>query len=209
MPRKPNTDTRRAEIVAALLAVISEHGYEKATIQVIAREAGLAPGLIHYHFKNKKEILVDLVKTLAQYARERFLRLAESAKTPQEKLRAYIQGRLARGEGSNPDAVAAWVIIGAEAVRQVEVREVYQEAIASEMDAVRHLLEAYLAERGKRRKNAPRLAAALLAFMEGAFQLASAARDVMPSGYAAETAMQLAERFIDGEPDAGKGRRQN
>jgi TetR/AcrR family transcriptional repressor of bet genes len=37
--------------------------------------------------------------------------------------------------------------------------------------------------------------------MEGAFQLASAAPDAMPAGFAADTATQLVRRFIDAEPD--------
>ena len=48
--------------------MIARHGYEKATIQAIAAQAGLAPGLIHYHFKNKQEILVSLIGTMAQAA---------------------------------------------------------------------------------------------------------------------------------------------
>src|SRR5258705_12243659 len=40
MPRKPNTDLRRAEIVAALLSVIAARGYDQSTVQAIAQEAG-------------------------------------------------------------------------------------------------------------------------------------------------------------------------
>ena len=39
--------------------------------------------------------------------------------------------------------------------------------------------------------------------MEGAFQLASAAGDVMPQGYAADMALELVRRFAAAEPDAG------
>ena len=123
MARKSNTEQRREEIVAALLAVVAENGYEKATIQAIAQQAGLAPGLIHYHFKNKEEILLHLVKSLAELSRARYLECAGTAATPQQKLKAYIDARLAKGKGANPDAVAAWVIIGAEAVRQPSRRK--------------------------------------------------------------------------------------
>ena len=64
MSRRPNTDKRRAEIVKALLAAMAEHGYEKATIQLIAQKAGMAPGLLHYHFASKREMLLELVKAL-------------------------------------------------------------------------------------------------------------------------------------------------
>ncbi len=56
MERK-STDARRAEISQALLRVMAEHGYVKATISKIAEEADVTPGLIHYHFANKQAIL--------------------------------------------------------------------------------------------------------------------------------------------------------
>jgi TetR/AcrR family transcriptional repressor of bet genes len=199
MSRKSNTEQRRKEIADALLAVMAEQGYEKATIQAIAQKAGLAPGLIHYHFKSKGEILIYLVKSLALLSRERYQHFSESATTPQERLKAYIDGRLAKGQGASPEAVAAWVVIGAEAVRQPEVRQVYQEIMAAELALLNTLLKACFVDQGKRSRNVPRLAAGMLAFMEGAFQLASAAQDIMPEGYAATTAAQLVQRYIDGE----------
>jgi len=202
MPRKPNTDQRRAEIVAAMLSVIASSGYDKATIQAVARQAGLAPGLIHYHFASKREILLALVDTLAGYIQARYSQAAGSAATPADKLRAYLNARLAHGKGANPQAVAAWVVIGAEAIRDAKVREAYQAAIAAEMTLLRSLLAAYMAEEGKSGSGAPRLAAVLMAFIEGAFQLSSAAREAMPKGYAADSAMQLVERVVSGEPRA-------
>ena len=137
---RPNTEQRRVEIVDALLTTIAEHGYAKATIQLIAQQAGLTPGLLHYHFKTKAEILMELVKTLVTRFSQRYALFSERAKTPEERLIAYINARLAKGEGANPTAVAAWVMIGAEAVRQPEVREIYQKAIAAEFALLQGLL---------------------------------------------------------------------
>jgi TetR/AcrR family transcriptional repressor of bet genes len=204
MSRRSNTEQRRAEIVYALLAAMAEYGYEKATIQLIAQKAGLAPGLLHYHFKTKAEILLELVKTLAELSRRRYFEFAESATNPEGKLHAYINARLGKGQGADPKAVVAWVVIGAEAVRQPEVREVYEEAVRAEMVLIQSLLSACLKEKRKQVKNVQRLAAGLLAFMEGAFQLASAAPDAMPTGYAAATAIQLVQRYIDAEPKSSK-----
>ncbi|MES3020748.1 MAG: TetR/AcrR family transcriptional regulator [Pseudomonadota bacterium] len=202
MSRRPNSEQRRAQIVGALLSTMAEHGYEKATIQLIARQAGLAPGLLHYHFKTKVEILVELVKTLAELSRARYEGLAGAAVTAEQRLLAYIKARLGTGEGADGHAVAAWVVIGAEAVRQPEVRRVYQEAVGAELALIESLLGGCMREQRKRLDKVPFLAAALLAFMEGAFQLASAAPGVMPPGFAAGTAEQLVRRYIDAEPKA-------
>jgi TetR/AcrR family transcriptional repressor of bet genes len=196
MSRKSNTGQRRAEIVAALLASMAEHGYEKSTIQLIAHKAGLAPGLVHYHFKTKAEILHELIKTLASLSHQRYLAFAEPAVSADDKLRAYINARLAKGDGADPAAVAAWVVIGAEAVRQPEVRAIYQEVVRAEASLIEELLGACFSARGKAVGNFKPLAAALLALIEGAFQLASAAPDVMPVGYAAAMAIDLVEAYI-------------
>ncbi|ATQ74275.1 hypothetical protein CR152_06975 [Massilia violaceinigra] len=202
MSRKPNSEQRRAQIVQALLDTMAEHGYEKATIVLIARRADLTPGLLHYHFHSKADILLALVKALAAAAQQRYLALAQNTLDADQRLKAYIDARLGLGEGADPGAVAAWVVIGAEAVRQPEVRAAYQHAVDTEMALLRELLSASLAAQGKITANAHALAAALLAMMEGTFQLASAAPASMPMGYAAPMAAQLVRRFIDAEPPA-------
>jgi len=199
MTRKSNTEQRRSEIVRALQTTLARHGYEGATIQLIAAEAGLSPGLIHYHYRDKREILIGLIAALHDYVQQRFARVAEGVSEPRQRLRAYIDARLGLGRGAQPDAVAAWVAIGAEAIRQPEIREVYQEAIAAELRLVRDLIADYLESEHKSRDSAPRLASVLMAFFEGAFQLSAAARRVMPKGYAADAAMQLVECFVERE----------
>lgn len=200
MPRKANTGQRRAQIVQALASVMAQVGYEKATIQAIAGQAGLAPGLIHYHFRNKQEILVSLVQSIADYARERFAGIAEQAGSPDERLRAYLHARLDLGPGADPERARAWTMVGAEAVRQPEVQAVYQEAVAAELDGLAALLRACLQARGRGGRSARDLAAGLMAFMEGAFQLSVSAAAVMPRGYAARTAWRFAAQGLEAEP---------
>ena len=93
-PSIANTEHRRAAIVSAMLPVMAQHGYERATIQAIAREAGLTPGLIHYHFKSKQEILVSLVKAIMEYARARFEHAAAGSLKPMEIGRASCRERV-------------------------------------------------------------------------------------------------------------------
>jgi TetR/AcrR family transcriptional repressor of bet genes len=200
-PRQ-STEVRRQEIVRALQQVIARSGYAGATIQAIAAAAGLAPGLVHYHFRDKREILVALVESLAGYARARFERRAAVAKTPQARLRAYIDARLAYGDDAQPDAVAAWVMIGTEAVRDPDVREVYQRTIAQELDTIGKLIRATLLASKRRTLRSKALAAALLAYTEGVFILASSARELIPTGFAADMASEWVQRYVDAEPAA-------
>jgi TetR/AcrR family transcriptional regulator, transcriptional repressor of bet genes len=199
MPRKPNTEVRRQQIVDGLLRTIAGQGYTGATIQAIASASGLAPGLVHYHFRDKREILVTLVEQLTAYASQRFQARATTSAGAEGRLRAYIDARLAYGSDANPDAVAAWVMIGAEAVRDPDVREVYQRAVRQEMSLIRKLLRAYLVESGRRVRKLDALAAALLAFVEGVFVLASNARAIVPTGFAADMAAEWIKRYVAAE----------
>lgn len=62
---------KRHQIVDAALRVMSEKGYDKASIKDIATEAGITPGLVHYYFSNKQEILISvLMETSKQYTQE-------------------------------------------------------------------------------------------------------------------------------------------
>jgi TetR/AcrR family transcriptional repressor of bet genes len=195
MPRKSNTEDRRTEIVIAMMKVVAANGYERATIQQIANAADLTSGLLHYHFSNKQEILIALAQYLAGYVRQRFEQLAADATGAEDRLRAYLDARLGFGEGSSVDAVGAWVVIGSEAIRQPEVREVYQEAIAFEMKLVKGLLVDYLEQRKKSTRDVGKLTAVVLAFIEGAFQLSRTADRIMPRRYAANAAFEIVERF--------------
>jgi len=198
MPRPSNTKVRREQIIQALLQVMAKTGYEKASIQNIAKAAGLSSGLIHYHFKTKQEILIELIDTISELVQCRYEAFLKQAKTPKDQLFAFINARLSKGQGSSPSTVAAWVVIGAEAVRQPEVKEVYQKSIDAQLTLLTKLLSATAQEASvkKSKKELKQFSAMLLATIEGAFQLSSAASDVMPKDYAATTVSKSIECFL-------------
>ncbi|WAH39344.1 TetR/AcrR family transcriptional regulator [Alicyclobacillus dauci] len=49
-------------LIEAAYHVLAENGYEATSIKDIAREAGVSPGLVHYYFSNKEELLTAVVK---------------------------------------------------------------------------------------------------------------------------------------------------
>jgi AcrR family transcriptional regulator len=50
-------------ILSAAANVLSRHGFSGATIARVAKEAGVSRGLLHYHFKNKEEMLATVLQT--------------------------------------------------------------------------------------------------------------------------------------------------
>jgi TetR/AcrR family transcriptional repressor of bet genes len=197
MPRPSNTEERRQQLVEALLRVMAERGYEGASVGAVARAAGLSPGLVHYHFADKQEMLLALVEQLAGRARERLAaRLARAGEEPRAQVDAFIDAFLATGPDADPAAVAGWVTISAEAIRQPEVRAAYEGVVRADLAH----LEALVARvTGKRRARA--VAAGLFAAVQGYFVLAASAPGLVPPGSAAGTVRRMAAGLLDG-PEA-------
>jgi AcrR family transcriptional regulator len=67
--RRASPEARRAQILVAALRCFSEKGYYEATMDDLAREAGLSKGSLYWHFKSKAEVFAGL---LAAYTLELF-----------------------------------------------------------------------------------------------------------------------------------------
>lgn len=58
MTKKESKDKRMAEIIQAAVDEFLEKGYESASMEGIAKRAGISKGGLYYHFKSKDEILL-------------------------------------------------------------------------------------------------------------------------------------------------------
>ncbi len=193
MARPSNKDVRREQIVDGLRRVMARKGYERATIAAIAEAAGLTTGLVHYHFKSKQAILLELVDRLAGGLQQRYETLAGEA-APEDRLAAFIDSHLSTGEGADAEAVACWVTIGSEALRQPEVGEVYRRLMGRQRD---HLVE-LLGSLPTPPDCPEEAAAAILAAIEGCYQLAAAAPELVPRGFAARSLRAMTAGLLAG-----------
>ncbi|HYO56531.1 TetR/AcrR family transcriptional regulator [Archangium sp.] len=200
MARPSNTEERRQQIVEGLLRVMAERGYERASIAEIAKAAGLSSGLVHYHFTEKQEILLSLVEQLAGRVRERVKARVERVKGgARTQVDAFLEAFLATGDDADPASVAAWVTISAEAVRQPEVRAVYEKVVRADLEHLEELAGAVI---GRRRARAA--AAGLFAAVQGYFVLSAAAPGLIPPGSAVGTVKRMAAGLLDAaEPPEG------
>src|SRR5689334_13872295 len=64
-PTGEKTWTHRADnrerLIAAGYTVLSEKGYEATTVKEVAHVAGVSPGLFHYYFASKDELLLAVL----------------------------------------------------------------------------------------------------------------------------------------------------
>ena len=199
MPRAQNTAIRRQEIIQGLMTVMAQVGYEGATIPLIAKAAGLTPGLIHYHFDSKKSILIGLIDYLSETVQWRFSELLHEA-GGEAQVRAFIEAHVGLGKGADPRAVACWISIGAEAVRQPEVRAEYQRVTKTQLDTLEEICAQSLIEAKRRVKKKREIALSIFCAIEGAYRLLVSAPDLIVPGFAAPAITQMALGLISAQP---------
>lgn len=58
----------RDKLIAAAFRVVARDGLDAASVKAIAAEAGVTPGLLHYHFPTKERLIADAMDVaLADY----------------------------------------------------------------------------------------------------------------------------------------------
>jgi TetR/AcrR family transcriptional regulator, transcriptional repressor of bet genes len=192
--RTERAPERRQQIVQAMLEVVAERGYEGASVAEVARRAGLAPGLVHYYFRDKLALGVALIDRLGEVAAER-----EAERLPRApeggRALSLVDAYLARGSGEAPAAVACWVALGAEAVRRPEMRQAYGRVlgeVAARLGALL-CLDGVSTPAGARRD-----AAAIVAAIQGYFLLSVTAGALVPEGSAAEAVRAMVKGLRGG-----------
>jgi len=197
MGRPSNTVQRRLEITRALEQVMAGQGYSGATIAEVARVAGLNPGLVHYHFKTKQEILLALIERIAQTLERRYQkRVAQAGGEPVAELVAFIQAHLAFGADADPALVGAWVTIGAESIAQAEVRRVYTRELRRRSIELRRLCRRALKARRGSGRGASDMSLAIASAIEGVYLTSVAAPGLITRGSGARSVIQMARGFL-------------
>jgi TetR/AcrR family transcriptional repressor of bet genes len=169
---------------------MSTVGYERASTKSIAAKAGLAPGLVHYHFKSKQEILLALIDRLIEDAEDRFEQAMMTDESCKAKLTAFVTTRVGLGATADAEQVKAWVSILAEAMAQTKVRN----RVSKWLSGDHSHLSTLLAEAGS--ATPAEHAATLLAMILGSFSLFAINVNGIPRGYAEPQILQWLDLAI-------------
>jgi TetR/AcrR family transcriptional repressor of bet genes len=211
MARPSNTAERRIQIARALLRVMAKTGYAGASVADVAKVAKIAPGLIHYHFKNKLEILLVAIDELAHdYEARLDRRLAEVSGRPGNELRAFVDAHLRLGGDADPEALACWIDISGEALREPRVKKAFAKVMIGAASRLTEILKRGVAI-GTFSCDEPEAAsAAILATIQGYYAIGATARDVIPRGSAAGALHAMCEGLVGaGAPEARAARRRS
>jgi TetR/AcrR family transcriptional repressor of bet genes len=197
MPRPRNTDQRRAQIVSGFMRIMAERGYDGTSVAEAARAAGLTQGLVHYHFKSKQEILVAALSQLVeQHDAQLTQRLEEVPNGPGSEVDAFIDFHLGLGADANPEALACWIHMSGEALRQAEVRSEWEKALTATAERLTEIIHLGIAQGVFDCESAQASATAIVAAIQGYFVLAATARSVIPKGTAAPSVKRMAQGLL-------------
>jgi AcrR family transcriptional regulator len=96
---EPSEDQQqtRERIIAAASKVLAEKGYDATTLREISREAQAAPGLVHYYFGGKDQLLVEVLQATGRRFQQSMERLVQQVPGDQS-LEAVLTQIFARVE---------------------------------------------------------------------------------------------------------------
>ncbi len=174
-----------------MLTLMANRGFDAASIGAIAKTAGLAPGLVHYHFRNKEEILEAAVTILVASHDSQLAATLEAESEPSAYLDQFVSLHLELREGNPDPKLALWQAVLAEAARRPRVAAILTDGERKWRDR--------LAARFSRLGHpaAESAAAGLLAIVRGYLALAASSPAVIPPGSAVVIARSLLQALIE------------
>jgi AcrR family transcriptional regulator len=153
---------RVRELLEATRRVIGRHGFQGATIDRVAEEAGVAKGTVYLYFANKEELLHAAVLEGMRVMIDQAQQAAASIEDPIERLKVQIRAQF-RQLNSNQDFLKALILERSLATpnpgdaRASALLEIF----AGYLDSIAGLLRQGMA-RGQVRRLDPQLAAFML-----------------------------------------------
>ena len=146
-------DTRE-RIVAAAYQVLVERGYEATSVKDIGAAAGVAPGLVHYYFGSKEELLLAAVRFGCEEAQK------HPDLGPEQEARLAFASAKA-GIPRNAGFHRLFFDMCGVAMHNPHVAEVLRRFIAEERGGVERIAREVLAVREREAVGAPAIAGAI------------------------------------------------
>ena len=154
-------EERRAQILEAALSCFARKGFHAATMDDLARAAGLSKGSLYWHFPSKEDVFLALFEDFSASLLEEWDALVASGHDTLDALEQVTVGSLERIGG--PEGLGAWVEFFAHPQARQRFAAVYREWRARLEVSLRRGMQA-----GRLRSQpAAALAASLTAAAEG------------------------------------------
>ena len=117
------SDIRRRELRAAAFRVLQREGVSGTTLEKVATEAGASKGIVLHYFRSKAELFEQVMREANLVLRDRIVLRLASARSPQERLKAVIEGNF-EPDLFNAPVCHAWLSLCAEVPRSPELARI-------------------------------------------------------------------------------------
>jgi AcrR family transcriptional regulator len=132
---------RRQQLVTCAIEVIAEVGLARASTVRIAQRAGVSRGVLTYHFRDRAELIEQVVQAVYDLGAEFLAPKLELAGTPRDLLLTFIRGSIEL-YATHPTEMAALTEIYADARAPDGVSRTRHQRHGQEMSDVAQVLRA-------------------------------------------------------------------
>ncbi|GEM_PF-999745 len=124
MSRKSLVSKRREQIINGLYKSIVKKGFMDTSISDISRHSKVVRGIIHYYFKNKDEILSELMRSLSRSYITGMKKYISRFNDPVDKLNAFVDYHLLINEKTLYGRTGVWIEYWGRSLRDREVNKI-------------------------------------------------------------------------------------
>ncbi len=179
MGRKSLAAQRRAEIIDAFYRCVTMNGLQNSSMREIAKEARMQPSMLHHYFKDRDEMIGELVKKIVDDLTARYSREIERYKNPQRRFDKAVEF-LFGPEMVNDEHAGFFYDSWAEARKNETVRESYAKLYRRFRQAIIDLLVDTGKASGLSPSEQKELASLVIAIQDGASLQWDLDRDAVP-----------------------------
>jgi TetR/AcrR family transcriptional regulator, transcriptional repressor for nem operon len=88
----PTVKTSKEEVIQKAFVVIRQRGYNNASMSDLAKACGIQPSHFYYYFKNKEDLMAEVLNFTVRYFKERIGVFADDESlAPSEKLEKILK----------------------------------------------------------------------------------------------------------------------
>jgi len=140
-------ETRRADLIAAVLDLMAEVGPAETTVRAIADAAGVSPGMIRHHFSSKED-LVNAAYEAHMAGQIEGPERALGPGTALERLRRFVSASLTPPV-VDPRAISLWAAFLHMVRSDPAMRATHEASYLAYRDRLQSLIAAAFAEAGR------------------------------------------------------------
>ncbi len=159
-------EKRIAEIVDAAVMEFAEKGYEKTSMNSIAKRANLSKGGIYHHFHSKNELLLAANRKVTEPASVLIEEL-NGLENPADKIRAYIRGYLEYWTEHSKELVFTFLSLS-KSLENEAFFQPYEDYASRTMKALAHIFKEGIRKRVFKSHDCQARAMALCSALDGA-----------------------------------------